>query len=147
MSRQPFDSDRYAQAVEWQWRTLDLCVGEKINRANPDYARYMKLATTKRRQRVCWNSAIAPHNFEGFFLNMGDMLVKAGEVETARKIYANAWLSPTYAQWKYRGVLEARITNASENVASFRIDDTGRDARRPRMMFSSTLSCMACHQD
>ena len=30
-------------------------------------------------KRACWNSWIAPHNIEGFFLNVGDMLVKAGD--------------------------------------------------------------------
>ena len=93
MSRQPADSERYKQALEWQWETLDVCVGEKINRADPGYAKYMSLATTEGRKRVCWNSWIAPHNFEGFFLNMGDMLVKAGDWQAAQKIYANAELS------------------------------------------------------
>ena len=147
MSQQPFDSDRYRQAVDWQWRTLDLCVGEPVSRSNPDFTRYMKLATTTGRKRVCWNSEIAPHNFEGFFLNMGDMLVKAGDWQAAQKIYANAKLSPAYPQWKYRGVLEQRISNAEANVAFFRSGEPKRDRTSPRMMFVSTLSCMGCHQD
>ena len=147
LSQQPYDSERYAQAVEWQWRTLDVCAGEPVSRSNPDYARFMKLAATTGRKRVCWNSAIAPHNFEGFFLNMGDMLVKAGDWKTAQKIYADAKLSPTDAQWKYRGVLEQRIANAEANVAAFRTSDPKRDGASSRMMFVSTLSCMGCHQD
>jgi len=98
MSRQPAASARFKQAVEWQWQTLDLCTGAKIDRRDPDYAHYMQLETTAGQKRVCWNSWIAPHNFEGFFLNMGDMLVKAGDWETAQKIYAAARLSRTYAQ-------------------------------------------------
>ncbi len=37
--------------------------------------------------RTCWNSWIAPHNWEGFCLNWGDMLAKNGEVEEAQRIY------------------------------------------------------------
>src|SRR5260221_633334 len=80
-----------------------------MDRRNPDYARYMALVTTKGPKRVCWNSWIAPHNFEGFFLNMGDMLVKAGDWQTAQKIYGNAKLTPEYGQWKFRQMLEDRI--------------------------------------
>src|SRR5882757_4528879 len=133
MSRQPADSKRYQQALQWQWETLDVCVGDKIQRANPGFAKYMSLATTEGKKRVCWNSWIAPHNFEGFFLNMGDMLVKAGDWETARKIYANAKLSPTYAQWKFRGVLEQRIRDAQANVAVFKGADLTEDRTRQRI--------------
>jgi hypothetical protein len=89
--------------------------------------------------RVCWNSWIAPHNLEGFFLNMGDMLVKAGDVRTARKIYANARLVPEFRTWRYAGVLEARIRDAEANVAAF-------NAPKGRTMIATEFSCMACHQ-
>jgi hypothetical protein len=147
MSRQAADSERYKQALEWQWETLDVCVGEKISRANPDYAKYMPLATTEGKKRVCWNSWIAPHNFEGFFLNMGDMLVKAGDWQAARKIYADAKFSPTYGQWKFRDVLEQRIRDAQANVAVFKAADLAEDKTHQRIMVVSTFACMGCHQN
>jgi len=70
--------------------------------------RVSRLTYTAPKKRVCWNSWIAPHNFEGFFLNLGDMLVKAGDWQTAQKIYANAKLPKEYATWKYQAVLEER---------------------------------------
>jgi hypothetical protein len=139
MSRQPAESPRFREGLEWEWRNLDVCVGEKIDRQNPDYAKYMHLSTTQGRKRVCWNSWIAPHNLEGFFLNMGDMLVKAGDVRTAKKIYANARLTPEFRTWRYAGVLEARIRDAEANVAAF-------NTPKGRTMISSEFSCMACHQ-
>src|SRR6185503_12812995 len=108
MSRLPASSPRFKEGLEWEWRNLDVCIGERIDRANPDYAKYMALETRQGIKRVCWNSWIAPHNLEGFFLNMGDMLVKSGDWQTAQKIYANARLSKTYASWKYPSVLEER---------------------------------------
>jgi len=76
MSSRPYDSERFKEGLDDQWRNLDVCVGETVDRQHPDYARYMRLETREGPKRVCWNSWIAPHNFEGFFLNFGDMLVK-----------------------------------------------------------------------
>jgi len=80
MSRTPSGSSQFREAVEWQWRTLDLCAEARIDRKNPDYSKAMALETRQGVKRACWNSWIAPHNFEGFFLNMGDM---GGLVTTA----------------------------------------------------------------
>ncbi len=142
MSRLPSDSQKFREGLEWQWQTLDKCIEGTLDRANPDYAQYMVKETTEGRKRVCWNSRVAPHNLEGFFLNMGDMLAKSGDWETAQKIYANARLSRTYASWKYQSVLEDRIDRAQANVALFNAPDgTPKD----RMMINSEFSCMACH--
>jgi len=146
MSGRPHDSERFKEGLEYQWLNLDVCVGEKVNRQNPDYQKYMHMETEEGPKRVCWNSWIAPHNFEGFSLNMGDMLVKSGDWQTAQKIYANARLSPDYAQWKFRDVLEERIAQAKTNVAMFNVppDATGRTAKP--IMFQSAFSCTGCHQ-
>ena len=50
---------------------------------------------------------------------MGDMLVKAGDWQTAQKIYANAKLSREYGSWKFQAILEERIKQAQSNVAIF----------------------------
>ncbi len=145
MSNQPADSERFREGLAWQWQNLDVCVGAKVDRRDPDFKGYMGLATTEGARRVCWNGWIAPHNFEGFFLNMGDMLVKSGDWQTARKVYANAKHSPTFAQWKYAPVLEARIEQAQANVAAFARPPLPGQAGA-RMMFASSYACMACHQ-
>jgi hypothetical protein len=145
-SRLPPDSPRFKEGLEWQWKTLDLCIGEKLDRANPDYSPYLKLETTEGKKRACWNSWIAPHNLEGFFLNMGDMLVKAGDWQTAQKIYANAKLSKTYANWKFQAVLDDRISKAQANVAQFNAEQS-EGPPEGRIMIDSPFACMACHQE
>jgi hypothetical protein len=140
----PHDSERYREAVEFQWRSLDVCVEEKVDRANPDFAKYMRLETQEGPNRVCWNSWIAPHNFEGFFLNFGDMLVKAGDPATAVKMYRNAQQTRTYASWSYKDVLEARIQTAAQNVTVFRAQNPPPGA--PAMMGRSRFTCTVCHQ-
>jgi hypothetical protein len=143
MSRLPADSPRFQEGLEWEWRNLEVCVQEPIDRASPDYSKYMKLETKEGPKRACWNSWIAPHNLEGFFLNMGDMLVKSGDWRTAQKIYANAKLLRGYAAWKFAPVLEERIAQAEANVAAF---NGARGAPVRPIMINSAFACAACHQ-
>jgi hypothetical protein len=145
LSTTPADSPQFKEGLEWQWQTLDTCVGEKISRSQPSFAKYMALETQSGPKRVCWNSWIAPHNLEGFFLNMGDMLVKAGDWKTAQAVYANARLPASYASWPYKAELDSRIEGAEKNVEAFnRPEPTSASA--PRLMIQSRFACMACHQ-
>jgi hypothetical protein len=144
LSGLPFDDPMYAEALEYEWRNIDVCVGEKFDRRGADATKYLALETTSGPKRACWNSAIAPHNFEGFFLNLGDMLVKQGDADTARRVYAYARLSKTYAEWPFRTILEERIAQAQENIALFRNPKPGERTRT--MMAQSAFSCVGCHQ-
>jgi hypothetical protein len=144
VAAQPHDSERFREGLEYQWLNLDVCAGAKVDRARPDFAQYMRLETKDGPKRVCWNSAIAPHNFEGFFLNFGDMLVKAGDPDRAVMMYRNARHAPDYATWPYKDVLEDRLRTASRNVETFRA--TKPAAGAPTIMASSRFACMACHQ-
>ncbi len=131
----PAQSEHFKEALEWQWSTLNLCANEKVNRSNPDFSAYMRLETQQGPKRACWNSWIAPYNFEGFFLNMGDMLVKSGNRQTAIKIYHNAMLAKNYSSWPYRKLLERRIADAKNNRGA-----------SEKMLFNSGYGCVACHQ-
>jgi len=141
---QPHDSSRFQDGLALLWENMDACVGERADRAHPDYARYMRLETREGPKRVCWNSWIAPHNFEGFFLHFGDMLVKAGDPTRAVTMYQNARLSADFATWPYRDALERRIADAAANVEAFRSADP--PASGATMMVRSRYACMGCHQ-
>jgi hypothetical protein len=52
-------------------------------------------------------NGMAPRSFEGFMLNLGNGLVKAGQVSVAKIVYANAQYAAPYATWPYRSVLES----------------------------------------
>ncbi|PRC91844.1 hypothetical protein [Solimicrobium silvestre] len=138
LSTKPVDTAEFKQGLEWQWENLSLCVGEKISRTDPDYSSSVTKITTVGPKRACWNSTVAPHNFEGFFLNMGDMLVKSGDWKVAQKIYTLAKSSPDYSSWKFAPLLEERISNAQSNITPF--------ASNKGLMINSKVSCMACHQ-
>ena len=144
LSAQPHDSPRFREGLEYQWLNLDRCAGEKVDRANPDFARYLGSETKDGPKRVCWNSWIAPHNFEGFFLNFGDTLIKAGDPDTALKMYRNAQATPDYATWPYKGMLERRLREAPQQVEAFRQANPAPGA--PTTMGRSAFACMGCHQ-
>ncbi len=136
----PRASSHFREALEWEWRDLDVCTSVHVDRRNPDLT---QLIDKVKDRRACLDTWIAPHNGEGFFLNMGDMLVKSGDWQTARKIYANAKLLPAYSKWPFAALLEERIQNAPANVARFNGYDPDP---RTGMMGNSAFSCMACHQ-
>jgi hypothetical protein len=137
------DNPRFRAGIEDQWETVDRIAGTTMDRDNPDFTPYLGREIHSGPLRVGWNSTIAPHNFEGFFLNMGDMLVKFGEPALARKIYSQAKLVKEYTDWPYRHVLEQRILDAEENVSIFRAEGTSSSRR---ILSESPISCMVCHQ-
>ena len=144
-------SPLFREALAMQWQTMDACSRRSIDRTNPTAAAVLHAEVTEqdpRRRRACWNSWIAPHNVEGFLLNMGDMLVKSGDWRTGVRVYALAQGMGSYPRWAFRDVLEARIANAAENVAAFRrLDPEGAPrADGPRIMLGSRFACVACHQ-
>jgi hypothetical protein len=106
------DTQTYQTALNSLWAALDACVGATVDRANPDLGAYLPLETANGRKRVCWwDGKMAPYSFEGLMLNLGNGLVKAGQIDAARVMYANAKYAPNYATWPYRSVLE-NITNS-----------------------------------
>lgn len=143
MSTLPASSEHFKEGLEWQWLTLDACAGKKIDRKHPDYSSVMHQETKYGRKRACWNSWIAPYNFEGFFMNMGDMLVKSGDWQTGVMIYNNAKLAKNYSTWPYREALENKIKHAKANVANFQNESSDPDKS---VMFNSGYGCMACHE-
>jgi hypothetical protein len=91
---------------------------------------------------VCWNDKKAQHNFEGFFLYMGDLVVKAGDPATATRLYANAQRVDSYGTWPFRADLEARIAQASQHAAAFADADPTND---PVLAVQATTACAHCH--
>jgi hypothetical protein len=80
---------------------------------------------------------------EGFFLHMGDLLVKKGDADTAREIYKLARIAPTYPSWPHAPVLEKRIEQAPERAKRW----AEGSQPPPEILFQSSIACVACHQE
>jgi hypothetical protein len=146
----------FRQGIKYQWQLIDECscktITEEMVLADPDKV-ISELITELQAsddpliKRACWNSWIAPHNLEGFLLNLGDMLVKQGRVKDAKKIYAAAKLSPSFGEWVYKDMIDDRIRNAEANAPHFnkRID-IFNPSGSPQIFINSGVACVSCHQ-
>jgi len=93
-------------------------------------------------QRVCNDSGIVAHVWEGLFLTFGDILVKQGEADKARAAYENAKASPAYDTWLLREPLEERIAQAGARADLYLDDDATND---PLTWMEEDRICVGCH--
>jgi hypothetical protein len=139
----PKNSDGFRLALDSLWKALDACAGETVDRRNPDLTKYLQLRTAVGRKKVCWDeNAQAPHGFEGLMASLGNGLVKAGDVETARIVYGNARLAAHYSDWPYREDLES-ILSSDLNARAALYDDA--DAGNDPPVTIRGRSCVYCH--
>jgi hypothetical protein len=131
-----------AARVDDFWNKLDACAGEPVDRVAFDLGRYLAQATDTGPKRVCWNTPHTPHGVEGFFLYMGDALVRQGDAATAKAIYANARKSPAYAGWPFQAVLDQRIASADDWAARLADADPTND---PELINAAPIACASCH--
>ncbi len=133
------DPKNRQKSIDMLWKNIDACVGEKVNRDNFDYQKYMSLKTQEGRKRTCWNSWIAPHNLEGFLLIMGEMMLKNNDPKRALMIFKNIRHIEEYGEWAYKNVNENYI-----EVVEKSLDET-------KPLIKSNLKpfdgCMVCHQE
>jgi hypothetical protein len=104
---------------------------------------YLYLQTPTGRKKACWSEgALAPHSFEGFMFNLGNGLVKAGHVEAAKVMYANAKYADNYSTWPYRKYLED-VAN-SDLYARAALYADGNSLNDPPMGVPNR-GCSYCH--
>jgi len=141
---QPHDSSRFTEAVAAMWENLDLCFGHRYDRVRPvlEWAPVAALRTDSGLASVCWNTALVPHNVEGFFLHFGDVLLKNGQKEAAETTYRFIKTVPEYATWRYKPTLEERLANLDDWMARLRGADRAND---PPYMLNSVIACLGCH--
>ena len=139
----PRDSSSYQKALESLWQAIDACIGGSIDRTNPDIEPYLYLQTPVGRKSTCWSrNNMAPHSLEGLMLNLGNALVKAGQVEIAKIVYANAKYASNYAAWPYRGVLESIAASDLTARAALYADN---DPTNDPPLAVPNRSCVYCH--
>jgi len=124
----PADDPDYELAVEAALSNVEACVDGPLDRNNPDITPYVGQATTQGPKSACWNNDIAPHNAEGFYLWVGDLLVKQGNVQAAQAAYRSVQAIPEYESWPYRALLEDRLSSDLElKAALYRDSDPDND--------------------
>ncbi len=147
-ARSLYDSSDMQRAIGYYFQGMDICLGQDVDRNNPDISQYAATKTLTGPNRICWNSWIVPYNDEGFYMVLGDALVKAGQTAVAAIVYNDAKLSDGYAHWPFRDMLERRITNIDANVENFRrINPPGQPADpETSLLVYTNVSCAICHR-
>jgi hypothetical protein len=146
----------FKQGLKYQWDVIDKCSCEDLSqekvmrsphRTFKNLIRELQHSDDTLIRRACWNTWIAPHNMEGFLLNFGDMLVKAGRTEEAIVMYKATRAAPSYEDWPFRDLIATRIKEAEQNVMEF--NKPLRLLYNPgekQIFVNSELVCMGCHQ-
>jgi hypothetical protein len=155
-SQRDTSSMMFRQGLRYQWEVIDDCSCRKLDRemimSDPEKVFRELIQELQETEdplirRACWNTWIAPHNLEGFFLNFGDMLAKNGELHEAVTMYKAATLSPTYKDWVYKSVIDERIRNVELNSYLFNRRLKLIYLKNEKQIFvNSKIACMGCHQ-
>jgi hypothetical protein len=137
------DTDSYKTSLDSLWQALDACAAAHVDRANPDLKPYLDLQTAVGRKKACWSEGtLAPHSFEGFMLNLGNGLVKAGHIQAAKVMFANARYAEHYSEWPYRQYLEA-VASSDLNARAALYADNDRSNDPPLAV--PNRGCSYCH--
>jgi len=151
MAQLPPRDPRLKEAANALWKTVNACFEKEIDPAHvnsfeleADIIQSQKRFSGTKRDRACFNSKLAPHNVEGFFLHFGDVLAKIGNEANARIMYQLASATPSASNWPYQKVAVNRLQNLSNRVEQFRQAKSEKD--EPEIMARSAYACVACHQ-
>lgn len=137
------DTASYKNALDSLWEGLDACIGGTIDRNDPDLKPYLKLLTSVGRKKACWwEGDLAPYSFEGYMLNLGNGLVKAGQIDAARVVYNDARYAANYSSWPYRSVLESIVSSDLNARAALYADS---NAQNDPPLGVPNRGCSYCH--
>lgn len=134
----PRKKDR-KDAIEMLWKNVEACFGGKVDRRTFDVRKAMHLKEVESKMSTCWNTWIAPHNLEGFFMIIGDLELRNENYATALNIYKNATYVEEFNIWSHKEQLLNRIEAteiAIENSLKFK-----------DIKLMSYNSCGICHQE
>jgi hypothetical protein len=137
----PADSDDFASVLPNMQSVLDTCKATKDSTGEYAYEK----GPLPSALRVCNDEGIVPHVWEGFLINYGDLLLKAGKgADEARTMYHAATQAPRFDKWPFASALQDRIDKADARAALYADDDPSND---PKIWMQDGHICTGCHQD
>jgi len=137
----PADSDDFASVLPSMQGVLDTCNAKKGSTGEYGYDK----GPLPSALRVCNDEGIVPHVWEGFLINYGDLLLKAGKgADQARAMYQAAKQAPRFDKWPFASALQDRIDQADSRAALYADGDPSND---PKIWMQDGHICTGCHQD
>lgn len=91
---------------------------------------------------TCSNDGMAPHNFEGTLIELGDLYAKGGRLADAQQWYAFARALGQSFHYRYQAIADERVAHAADRVALYQDADPGND---PPILGGGGAGCVYCH--
>jgi len=91
---------------------------------------------------ICSNAGMAPHNFEGTLILLGDIYAKGGRLANASLWYSIARGTGRTTGYRYQAIAEERVAMVADRVARYEDDDPTND---PPLLGGGGGSCRYCH--
>ena len=91
---------------------------------------------------ICSNAGMAPHNFEGTLILLGDIYAKGGRLADAQTWYGFAQGFGRGSGYRFQAIADERVATAVERVARYTNADQADD---PPLLGGGGGSCMYCH--
>lgn len=137
-------SEQFQEGLAAMWSSVRRCTDGRMSPEQPSTATAVPdPAALAEVDPACWNSARAPHNYEGFWWTLALMEAKNGRTQAAAACFQNARASPNYAQWPFRTEMESDEARLDALAAGFAAGDA---ATEERLVFNAPYACMACHE-
>lgn len=142
MTGSPKGSPDFETALEAYFRFYEVCTGKKLDRKTPD-PKTLLARPFVIDDPACGNSAKVPHNASGSLMNFADTMVKSGNVDGARPIYAAIKQSEGFAGWSpsFAKAVDDRLGSDLKARAA-RYDGGGNPMAQPMI----GVGCGGCHQ-
>ncbi len=130
-------SDTFNQAVAAIWSGSEQLFDTKLDRSNPDISGLVDPDVP-----FCQDYMSFPFMWEGQWLRAGDVLLKSGDLEAARRFYQNGTLRD-YEDWPLYPILDERIAGMSERSALYTDGDPNNDP----LIGEPAWTCGMCHTE
>ena len=138
----PKDSPAFPTALASIWGAIDQCAGTEVDRDHFEVASFRDRSPRPPRDagEVCWNDPERyPFNQQGIVLQLGELLLKAGETERARQVYSQLAETEGFEDWPLKHLAQDRLDHLDAYAARWNTDTP------PPYLLTSGHSCTVCH--
>ena len=95
---------------------------------------------------TCRTNALNPHGAEGYHATVGDLHLRLGDVEAAKRSYARALSMESAATWPYREAFESWAQDAESRAAALANEEEWIEDASSIFFASGERACACCHE-
>lgn len=139
MRQAPRDTPDWDISLESLFLFFEQCTGETLDREQPDMTPVLDRPFADP-DTTCGNWEHAEHGIQGALFNLADSMVKNGQPDAARSVYAFIPQTEGYDSWPFTNLVDERLS--SDLAARAALYDDPDPSTHPR----PGADCFGCHQ-